>query len=566
MAWAEREREDDWLDAFCASLLKSGHVSEAGLARAHTIAASEHKRVDQVLTGLGLVGERDLAGAYAHLLDLPCLDPQELKEDPTWTEEFNAVFLQRMKVLPLGEAGDTYRLAMVDPLNDEAVEAVRFIVHRDIARVVMTEAQFDEGFAKAFGSATMAADLDATFDMVAASLDTSAVQKLRDSASEAPVIRLLNNLVARAIETRASDIHIEPDQGSARVRMRIDGALQLVPVPPVGIDPLISRAKIMAGLDIAERRLPQDGRMTQAVRGREIDFRVSTVPTLTGESVVLRVLDPHAIALDYDVLGFTKAQVGRLRRIMNRPNGIVLVTGPTGSGKTTTLYTALSELNGPQAKVLTIEDPVEYQLQGINQAQVNTKVGLTFASALRSFLRQDPDIMMVGEIRDLETAEVAIQAALTGHLVLSTLHTNDALGAVARLIDLGAEDFLIASTVSGLMAQRLVRTLCTECREPYTPPKEIVGPLGAINPNVTLYKPKGCGACQNSGFKGRTVIAEILEISEELRTEIARGASLEVLREMAKAQGFEPMARDGFEKAERGITSLDEVFRVCQAV
>ncbi|HUD53461.1 type II secretion system ATPase GspE, partial [Parvibaculum sp.] len=397
------------------------------------------------------------------------------------------------------------------------------------------------------------------------------VERLKDIASEAPVIRLVNLLITRAVEARASDIHIEPMDGELRVRYRVDGVLQEVESPPQRLSSaVISRIKIMAKLNIAERRLAQDGRIRLAVRGKDIDFRVSTTPTIHGESVVLRILDRGSLKLDFAALGFDDEILGAFRDVLDRPHGILLVTGPTGSGKTTTLYTSLLELNTPDKKILTIEDPVEYQLKGINQVQVKPQIGLTFATALRSFLRQDPDIMMIGEIRDLETAEIAVQAALTGHLILSTLHTNDAASAVTRLLDMGVEDYLLTSTINGIAAQRLVRRLCPHCRQPYEALPEMLERLGlgafAAGRTVTLYRATGCAHCSHTGYLGRSSVLEVLAMTDRLRQLVLAHAESGLLRKAAIEDGMQTMHFHGLKKVLAGETTVEEVLRVTREV
>ena len=392
------------------------------------------------------------------------------------------------------------------------------------------------------------------------------LDRLRDSSSEAPVIRLVNFLISKAVETRASDIHIEPMDGDVRIRYRIDGVLHEAEAPPESLrQSIVSRVKVMAKLDIAERRLAQDGRIRIAVRGQEIDLRVSTNPTIHGEGVVLRVLDRGNLKLDFTALGFDEAPLARYRSVLQRPHGIMLVTGPTGSGKTTTLYASLLELNTSESKILTVEDPVEYQLRGVNQLQVKPQIGLTFANALRSFLRQDPDIMMVGEIRDLETAQIAVQAALTGHLILSTLHTNDAPSAVTRLLDMGVDDYLITSTVNGILGQRLVRTLCPACKQAYEASPELIARVGLDQlsaEGVRLYRACGCPECAGTGYRGRSSIVELLVVSDPIRQLILQRADASVIREKAVEEGMETMYDNGLRKALAGITTVEEVHRV----
>jgi general secretion pathway protein E len=382
------------------------------------------------------------------------------------------------------------------------------------------------------------------------------------------VIRLVNLIIQRAVEGRASDIHIEPFEDQLKVRYRVDGVLQEVEAPPArSTAAVISRIKIMAKLNIAERRLPQDGRIPLRVQGKELDLRVSTVPTLYGESVVMRLLDKASVRFDFDALGFDGQPRDRFNEILDMPHGIILVTGPTGSGKSTTLYTALSKINTPERKIITVEDPVEYQLAGINQIQVKPQIGMTFAGALRAIVRQDPDVIMVGEMRDLETAHIAVQSALTGHLVLSTLHTNNAAGGVTRLLDMGVEDYLLTSTVNGIIGQRLVRRLCTHCREPYRPLPELVQELGepAVSaPEVRLFKSVGCDACSGTGFHGRLVIAEVMLMSDPLRQAVMRHATTGEIQRVGQSEGMLTMYQDGLRKAMAGLTTLEEVIRVTQ--
>jgi general secretion pathway protein E len=395
------------------------------------------------------------------------------------------------------------------------------------------------------------------------------VEQLRDRASEAPVIRLVNLIIQHAVELRASDIHVEPFESRLKVRYRIDGVLQETEAPPVQLSPaVISRIKLMARLNIAERRLPQDGRIEMRVQGNDLDIRVSTVPTMHGESVVLRLLNRENVVLDFAALGFSEQPLQRLQSVLHIPHGVLLVTGPTGSGKTTTLYTALNSLNTSESKLITVEDPVEYQLEGVNQIHVKPSIGLTFASALRSIVRQDPDVIMVGEMRDLETARICIQSALTGHLVLSTLHTNDAPSSVTRLLEMGVEDYLLTSTLNAVLAQRLVRKLCTQCREAYQPLPEMLRELHlerlAGGQPVTLYRPKGCSACNGTGYHGRIAIIEVLVLSDAIRRLILQHADAGALRQAAREEGMLSMYEDGCLKALDGTTNIEEVLRVTQ--
>jgi general secretion pathway protein E len=381
-------------------------------------------------------------------------------------------------------------------------------------------------------------------------------------------VRIVNRLISKAVESRASDIHIEPLEQNLRVRYRVDGVLREVETPPVQLRAaMISRIKIMARLNIAERRLPQDGRIKLAVRGKDIDLRVATIPTMYGEAVVLRILDRGSVALDFTPLGFEGRALSNYREALVRPNGIILVTGPTGSGKTTTLYTSLIELNTPDRKVLAVEDPIEYQLDGVNQVQIKPQIGLSFAHVLRSMLRHDPDVIMVGEIRDLETAQIAIQAALTGHLVLSTLHTNNAASTLTRLLDMGVEDYLMTSTLNAIVAQRLVRRLCRDCFEPYRPLPEMLEQLGLEGrEDITFWRPVGCPRCNDTGYYGRISINEVLVMSDPIRKQILHHAEATELQRVALGAGMRPMFQDGIEKAAAGVTTIEEVLRVTREV
>jgi general secretion pathway protein E len=392
------------------------------------------------------------------------------------------------------------------------------------------------------------------------------VNHLRDMAFEAPVVRLVNLLVENAISMESSDIHIEPFEDALRIRYRIDGLLYDQETPPRRLQAAVtSRIKIMAEMNIAERRLPQDGRIRVTLQGRRVDIRVSTVPTVHGESIVMRLLDRSSVFLPLERLGFSPATRQRFESLIKRPHGIFLVTGPTGSGKTTTLYAALDKINSADRKILTVEDPVEYQLKGVNQIAVKPKIGLTFANGLRHIVRQDPDVILVGEIRDLETAEISIQAALTGHLVFSTLHTNDAPAAITRLQDMGVEPYLVASVLEGVLAQRLVRRICAACRTPDVPSPADLEALGLeISPDTLLYRGKGCDDCRGTGYRGRTGIYELFVITEDVRSLILRRASSREIRHLAIEAGMTTLRTDGWQKAREGVTTIEEVLRVTQ--
>lgn len=551
-------------DGFAAHIVASGRVSPDAMSRARLICESSGERLEIVLTRLGFITERERTDALACYLDMPLARKEDYPASPILLDRFSPKFLADFQFLPLEERADDVAVAMANPLDRYAVDAIRFAVGKHLQVRLAYPEELEEALKRLYGD-RVEQEPQHTTDLSAETGFSDDIDRLKDMASDAPVIRLVNQIIAEAVEARASDIHIEPLESELRVRLRIDGVLQKQPSPPQQLAAaIISRIKIMTKLNIAERRLPQDGRIGMAVRGKEIDLRVSTTPTSHGESVVLRILDREQVQLDFAKLGFEKDIVTQLRGLLREPHGILLVTGPTGSGKTTTLYAALTELNTVERKILTIEDPIEYYLDGINQVQVKPTIGLTFAGALRSFLRQDPDIMMVGEIRDLETAQVAVQAALTGHLILSTLHTNDAASALTRLLDMGMEDYLLTSTINGVVAQRLVRTLCPHCREPYEPVAQLWDRLApaAKDMDRLLYRSKGCVECNHSGYKGRTAIVEILSINDPLRQALLATPDATKIQTIALELGLQTMREHGIRKALQGTTSLEEVLRV----
>jgi general secretion pathway protein E len=553
-------------EAIVELLTRRGKLDEAGVQRAKRIQPDGGEHLHSLLIKLGLVSEKDMAEALAQVLALPLATPQDFPDQPLVDGVLSPKFLKDSRILPMAEAGQAIVLAMADPLDDFAARAVAIATGRPVERRVAIPADIEKAQERLYGRTGSALSdiVDTLGDGEGGSEDA---ERLKDMASEAPVIRFVNQLIGRAVEARASDIHIEPFESKLRVRYRIDGLLQEVETPPGRLTAaIISRVKIMSKLNIAERRLPQDGRVKLALRGKEVDFRVSTVPTMHGESVVMRILDRGGAVFDFSVLGLEPAVLEPYLQMLERPNGILLVTGPTGSGKTTTLYTSLLRLNTPDKKILTVEDPIEYQLEGVNQVQVKSQIGLTFANVLRSLLRQDPDIIMIGEIRDLETAQIAAQAALTGHLVLSTLHTNSAAGSVTRLLDMGLEDYLLASTLNGVSAQRLLRTLCTHCREPNPALDDISEQMGlarfADGAPVQLYRPVGCNRCSGTGYYGRTVISEMLVMTDDIRKLVLHREDMGAIHRAAVAAGMRTLYEDGMCKVVRGITSLEEVLRV----
>jgi len=556
-----------------ALLLELGKLDTATLERALSLQRLQGERLGNILTGLGVLSDTDKVSALAEQLALPVATSEDFPEEPVLAERISSKFLKEARVVPLADTPEALFVAMADPLDQYVLRALGMIVAKPVLPRIASERDLDAALERLYESGRTA--LDRLFDDIGEQpgevTDDEDVERLKDMASEAPVIRLVNLLINGALEERASDIHIEPFEGRLKVRYRVDGVLREKKEPPMRLAPAItSRIKIMARLNIAERRLAQDGRIRFQFRGHEIDIRVSTVPTIHGESVVMRLLDKTALVLDFPSLGLFEHDETNLVECLRQPNGIVIVTGPTGSGKSTTLYTALSLLNTPEKKILTVEDPVEYQLEGVNQIQVKPQIGLTFARMLRSVVRQDPDVIMIGEMRDLETAQIAVQSALTGHLVLSTLHTNDAAGAVTRLLEMGVEDYLLTSTLRGIVAQRLVRTLCCHCRDPYAAPTEVVERfrLHRLNGSgaITLYHPIGCEQCDHVGYSGRVAIFEVLVITDAIRALILNRADANEIQRAALSGGMRTMSDDGLAKAMTGVTTIEEVLRVTQFV
>jgi general secretion pathway protein E len=553
-------------------LIKQGKIDRAGLERAQRVQEGQNEPLHSLLPKLGLVSEPDMAAALADILDLSLVTREDLPDLPLLEDKLSPRFLREHRVLPLADTSDGLALAMADPLDSYAADAMRLLSGQPLILRVAEPAVIDREIDRLYGDGRSAFDVlakeDAEDSGDGLELD---VERLKDLASEAPVIRLVSHLIATAVEKRASDVHIEALEHGLRVRYRIDGILQEIESPPSRFRAaIVSRIKIMARLNIAERRLPQDGRVKLAVRGTPIDLRVSTIPTMYGEGVVMRVLDRQGVALDFARLGIVGNNLEAYQEILERPHGVFLVTGPTGSGKTTTLYAALTRLNNPEKKILTVEDPIEYHLEGINQIQVQPSIGLNFAHVLRSILRQDPDIIMIGEIRDVETARIAIQASLTGHLVLSTLHTNDAASAITRLLDMGVEDYLLTSTLTGIAAQRLVRSLCPACRVAEPALAELVEHLGlrryAAGPEILVYRPVGCDQCNGTGYFGRMGLVETLVVNEEIRRLILRQAESKELQRAAIEAGMVSMYDDGMHKALSGVTTVEEVLRVTRDV
>jgi general secretion pathway protein E len=548
-------------------LIKHGKLDQAGLARAMRFRNGQGGQLGTLLPKLGLVSERDMAQALAQVLRLPLIREADVPAQAVLGEVLSSRFLKQKQVLPLEVTEKGLKVALANPLDAYALDAVRVASGRDVIVHVAEPGLVERALERLYEAQAPGAKGDGELAFDGDDELGLDVERLRDLASEAPVIRLVNQIISRAVDQRASDIHLEAFEDKVRLRYRIDGVLREADPPPRQLRAaVVSRIKIMARLNIAERRLPQDGRIKLAIRGKSIDLRISTIPAMHGEGVVMRILDRDSVALDFAALGIAGANLAALDEILKRPHGIFLVTGPTGSGKTTSLYAALAGINSPDKKILTVEDPVEYQLDGINQVQVKPGIGLSFANVLRSFLRQDPDILMVGEIRDKETADIAVQAALTGHLVLSTLHTNDAASSITRLLDMGVPDYLLTSTVTGISAQRLVRTLCSKCKVKSRALPELAAQLGLDRQRgpgpVVVYRAGGCEACNNTGFRGRTCIMETLVMTDRIRQLVLQHAEAVKLHRAAVSEGMVAMYDDGMSKVLEGVTTIEEVLRV----
>jgi general secretion pathway protein E len=534
-------------------------------------------RLGEVLVGLKAVTEEQVARALGLQLDLPYLQrifPDEVDNELVQRVPIN--FAKQARILPLHREGEGVALAVADPLDTTVLDHARLLLQQNVSPYIALGSTIVDAINSVYDRAVNEAE-QLVGEMEAAELDTVAheleeVQDLLDTDDEAPIIRLVNSLLFRAAKERASDIHIEPMERELLVRFRVDGVLQEIIKPPKRYqNSILSRVKIMAQLNIAEKRLPQDGRIRIKLAGRDIDIRVSTIPTSFGERIVMRLLDKTAVLLDLAEIGMAAETLKQVDSLIRRSHGIMLVTGPTGSGKTTTLYGALSRINTPDLNILTVEDPVEYQLKGIGQMAINPKIGLTFATGLRSFLRQDPDVIMVGEIRDKETAEIAIQASLTGHLVFSTVHTNDSAGAVTRLVDMGVEPFLVASSLTAILAQRLVRRVCTDCRVAYEPTDEELREIGTSRAELLaqhgatqVYKAAGCPACNKNGYRGRTGIYELLVVDDDIRQQVLKNVDSNTIKKTASQKGMETLLADGARKVAAGETTVAEVLSVTQ--
>ncbi|HBT46826.1 MAG TPA: type II secretion system protein GspE [Peptococcaceae bacterium] len=551
-------------------LVEAGMITREQLEQALKEQRRSGERLGKILTRLGLVTEKDILEVLEFQLGIPKVVLQDYNLDPEVVRLVPEALARRHLAIPIRRDGNRLLVAMADPLNLTALDDLRLATGLEIMPAIASEREIEAALSRFWQGAGVTQALAEVEEMAA----TAAALPPRDAfdldevnragMDNAPAVRLVNRIILQAVHSRASDIHIEPQEKDIRVRFRVDGLLRDVLHLPTGIlNTLVSRIKIMGGMDIAERRLPQDGRFQVTVERRSIDLRVSTMPTVYGEKVVLRILDKSTMLLPLDGLGFLPASRQIYETLIRSAYGMILITGPTGSGKTTTLYATLNALSSPEKNIITIEDPVEYLLPGINQVRVNPKAGLDFASGLRAILRQDPDIIMVGEIRDRETADIAVRAATTGHLVFSTLHTNDAAGAVTRLLDMGVEPFLVNSSLIGVVAQRLARLICHNCRETYQPgPEDPAYTFIQDRQGLTFYRGRGCPQCNYTGYRGRTAIQEVLVMTEDIRALVAEKAPSHEIKKAAVAAGMVTLREDGLEKASQGLTTIEEVMRV----
>ncbi|WP_292945294.1 GspE/PulE family protein [Novosphingobium sp.] len=534
-------------------------LSREALSRARLVQQESGERIESVVTRLGLMSEQSLCEHLADASGMPMAPAEMLREPVALEQPVAADFLRDIRAVPIAIDDARVCVAVVDPFDLFVENAFRFLFKRRVDRVIARASDIDAAIERLCHDGTDAAVIEDT-------VESGDIDRMRDLTSDAPAIRTVNRLIAEAVDANASDIHVEPSDDSLTVRFRIDGMLRLVTrLPQAMRSSVVARIKVMAGLDIAERRIPQDGRLRLAVRGHEIDLRVATAPSIHGESAVLRILDRSNLKLEFAALGLDDRLVKQFREAIHLPYGIVLVTGPTGSGKTTTLYAALAELNQIERKLLTVEDPIEYRLPGIVQTQVQPGIGFTFATALRSFLRQDPDAIMVGEIRDVETAQIAVQAALTGHMILSTLHTNTAAGAITRLIDMEVEPFLLSSVLAGVLAQRLVRRLCMHCRVPFAPDEALLASLGidaTVGGENHFHRAAGCTACHGTGYSGRIALFDFLPVDDAIARLILKRVDARQIEECASAAGHRSLLQEGYAKAAQGLTTIEEVLRV----
>jgi len=561
-------------------LVREGLINQEQLQRALAEQKGTNEKLGSILVRLNFLNEDQLVAFLSRQYGIPSLTLSQLDIDPEVVKLVPAQIAKKYEVLPIARSGNALTLAMADPTNVFAIDDVGFMTNLQVVPVVASQGAIRKALDR-FYEAQASGLQEVITEMEGSLADVEVVEgeeeswaktdifELKESADEAPVVRLVNMILVDAIRRGASDIHLEPYEKVFRVRFRVDGVLHEIMTPPKRLEAaLTSRVKIMANLDIAERRLPQDGRIKLRYGGREIDLRVSTLPTIFGEKTVMRILDKEALQLDLTMLGFDPWSLEQFNKAIHQPYGMILITGPTGSGKTTTLYSAIHTINSPDINIMTAEDPVEYNLKGVNQVQVNEGIGRTFAAALRSFLRQDPDVILVGETRDLETAQIGIRAALTGHLVFTTLHTNDCPSTVARLLDMGIPPFLVASALTLVLAQRLGRRVCKDCKQPYEADEESLVPYGHTPQGlgrVVFYKGKGCHACSFTGMKGRVAIYEVMPATEEIRELILRNAPTAEIRDTALAQGMKTLRQNALQKVIEGVTTVEEVLRVTVA-
>ena len=557
-------------------LIKEGLITEEDLERAMEYQQKNGGKLGDVLIAMGLVTEKEIAAALGKQLGIPYVSISSggLKpaEDQNLEQLIPEEIARKYLVLPISRTFNSLTIAVVDPLDFVTIDNIRKIAGCEVNPVITTKGELLQAIDEFYGPRDVFREaIQKSYEVKDIVTSTAGIEEIEEEvvsldrliaqAEEAPVVKLVDLIIRQAIEEGASDIHIEPMENRLRLRYRIDGVLHEKPPPAPHLKlAIVSRIKILSKLDIAEKRLPQDGSFIMKFENRMIDFRVSTIPTIYGEKVVIRILDRSRLPLDLTQLGFEPAQLDLFREAIRKPYGLIFLTGPTGSGKTTTLYAALEEINSPEKNIITIEDPVEYRLEGVNQVQVKPQIGLTFANALRSFLRQDPDIILVGEVRDLETAEICVRAALTGHLVLSTLHTNDSASAITRLIDVGIEPYLLNPSLLMVAAQRLVRILCPNCKEAYEPTEDVVKYL-KVKKDL-IFRAKGCEQCRYIGYKGRTAIYELIPVDDDVRTLITSRASAQEIKDLAEKKGYLSLWDSGIRKVEEGITSIEEVLRV----
>ena len=549
-------------------LVEQGKLSERDVERTLLAQAEMGDLFGQVLVKLGLVSEQDVAQALSQQLDIPLHLATDFPQEPIPLDGVAQGFLVSNSVVAIAVTDAAVTFAATVPQDPFLEKALSLALDKPVSITLGLESDINKAIQRYLQDEEGAEELPD--DHFSGQSDDEIIEHLKDLASEAPVIRLVNQIIHRALDMHASDIHIEPFEEGLQLRYRVDGVLQDYPDPPAGnlAAAIASRIKLLSHMNIAERRLPQDGRIMTRVKGHELDLRVSTIPTVHGESIVMRVLDRESIKLSLSAMGFSEDTLQRYRELLARPHGVLLVTGPTGSGKTTTLYASLGSLDSEALKIITVEDPVEYQLQGVNQIQVQPQIDLSFARSLRAILRQDPDIIMIGEMRDAETAQIGVQSALTGHLVLSTLHTNTAASAITRLEDMGVERYLITSSVNGVLAQRLLRTLCASCKESVELDKAYINQTGlrryVAADTCVVYQSRGCDDCMQSGYSGRTGIHELFVLDEEMHRVIMSGADATVLHAAARRQGMTTLYEDGLRKVVQGVTSMEELLRVTQ--